>query len=79
MPKAAGNSAVSRKWAKVVTVDASDKIDAVLLRVRWLGVLDLSGECLGGNAWGWKLLTYNAEGSTLSRHSREKHVSCSIQ
>jgi hypothetical protein len=34
--------------ARLVTVDASDELDAVLLRLRWLGMLDLSGESLGG-------------------------------
>ena len=32
----------------VVTVDASDELDAVRFDVRWLGRLDLIGESLGG-------------------------------
>ena len=47
--------------ARVVTVDASDELDAVLLSARWLGMLDLSGERLGGIRGGGSCQPVNHE------------------
>src|SRR6266567_8443498 len=47
--------------ARVVAVDASDELDAVLLSARWLGMLDLSGECLGGMRGGGSCQPVNHE------------------
>jgi hypothetical protein len=47
--------------ASVVDVDASDELDAVLLNERWLGMLDLSGESLGGIRGGGSCQPVNHE------------------
>jgi len=47
--------------ARVVAVDASDELDAVLLSARWFGMLDLSGESLGGIRGGGSCQPVNYE------------------
>ena len=47
--------------ARVVAVDASDELEAVLLSARWLGILDLSGESLGGIRGGGSCQPVNYE------------------
>lgn len=47
--------------ASVVIVDASDELDAVLFSERWLGILDLSGESLGGIRGGGSCQPVNHE------------------